>query len=704
MKAKRLNAKLIFLGLIIFGGIFSFGARASATNYYVRTDGNDNCNGSVDASGSSGNCAFRTVQKGIDVAVSPGDVVNIRGDHTDEGLLTTKADGCSGASCATSPTYITIQITPGAQQYSAIIRPGIQINHSYNIVNGLGITGSYGYSSGYAGVTFGWDSSPSHSKVTSCHFYNPSQSVGSAAITFDGHDNIAENNLIEGDTNPVLVGGHHTGANGTTLSDSYSSAWTSNQWQGRRIWDFTDPGDSWAGTDAGTVIANDAHSLTTSLGITWETGDCYAIGSSYWIPIVSGGVDNIFRRNIVRNLINTERVFDGLLEGTIIEDNEVSNLLDSNENRPDLADNCGAHTDLFQIVGGDSFDVTIQNNYFHDLEAQTCMMEGDNNHDWLVHNNIFANITHRNTCFAAPNDKIYNNTFFNIAQSDQVYPLEGWATGGEYRNNIIIGGTTNPNFGIIGGGPMGDWVECAKNVITQTWSVNTDISHWIGQGGEQAMLTANGSVYVGAGSGNTGATPPNWSANCPNVGNTCTDSGITWTNTAWNTTCVVSGTVDVMFGDQWGWNKKTGVTSSFTCNPSAVPDGDPRIYDAEGIKSCLIKDSSNNPASNNYYGMWNPPTYGARTAELIDETGDHDYINGGNPKFIAAYTDCVNNTCDFRLQSDSPLIGAGIPLAGVPTDKVGFSRPDPPSIGAYEYISGIEDVTAPTSPSGFSVS
>ena len=36
--------------------------------YYVRSGGNNNCNGLTDADGSSGECAFATIQKGLDVA------------------------------------------------------------------------------------------------------------------------------------------------------------------------------------------------------------------------------------------------------------------------------------------------------------------------------------------------------------------------------------------------------------------------------------------------------------------------------------------------------------------------------------------------------------------------------------------------------------------------------------------------------------
>lgn len=705
--------RIIFTSLILSGSIWmSFPAISQAATYYVRTDGhNVNCSGLNDQA-DSGNgsipreCAFRTVQKGVDTALNPGDTVNVRGDHTDEGLVISRADGCTGAGCDTNPTYITIQITPGAEQYSAIIQTGIRISHSYIRVKGLGITGSYGFGSGLNGVTLAWNGASEHCLIQDNHFYNPSQPSTSCAINFgvNAHFNIAEGNLIEGDTDPMRVTGHHTGGTGTTLSDSYYT-WTSNQWQGRPVWNFT--AGEWSGTDAGTVVSNDAHSITTTGNIVWSTNDCYLVGRSFALPVIISGTDNTFRNNTIRNLANTERVFDGMANNTVISGNEVADMLDGNDlvggTRPSF-DNCGAHTDIFQVWDAESNNILIENNYFHDLQSQTGMLEGNGHSitNWTMKNNVFANIWHRNT-FMNPGFKWWNNTLYRVAIADQTYPLEGWAAGGEYRSNIIIHGWDNPNFGMIGGGPLGNWMECAKNVIAKTWQANTNLSNWVGQGGTQAILTANGSVYIASSSGTTGSNPPNWAANCPNVGNTCNDNGVIWTNTAWNTTCVVTGTKDAIFGDLWGWNRKNNVTASFTCNASAVPDGDPRMYDAEGIKVCKIKDSSDNPASNNYYGIWNPPTFGARTESLINQTGDHNYINGGDPGFVAAYTDCVNNPCDFRLRENSPLIGAGVTVAEVTTDKNGVLRPNPPAIGAYEYVSAAADTTPPAQPTGLIV-
>ncbi len=416
------------------------------------------------------------------------------------------------------------------------------------------------------------------------------------------------------------------------------------------------------------------------------------------------GTDNTISNNTIRNLSNTERVFDGLADNTVISGNEVSDLLNGNE-LPEgsrlVIDNCYAHPDIFQVVSpGHSQNVVIENNYFHDLQSQTGMLEGNNVSDWKIRNNIFANITERNS-INGRGFKFYNNTVFNVSWGDQTSPF-GWNTGIEYKNNIIIGGSKNPNYGSIDGGLYGNWVECARNVITQGWLANTNISHWWGQGGTQAVLMANGSVYVSTNGGtNTGNAAPNWRVDCPNAGDTCADNGITWTNTVWNTNCTVTGTKDVIFGNQWGSNVRRNVMSSFVCSPSCVDGGDPRIYDAAATKKCWIKDSADLPVANNYYGIWNPPTYSSRTASFIDKIlGDRNPVNGGNPQFVAAYENCVANTCDFHLQPTSPLIGKGVDLLSMwssAKDKDGIARPQGAvwDIGAYEFAqNGSGDVSA----------
>jgi hypothetical protein len=56
---------------------------------------------------------------------------------------------------------------------------------------------------------------------------------------------------------------------------------------------------------------------------------------------------------------------------------------------------------------------------------------------------------------------------------------------------------------------------------------------------------------------------------------------------------------------------------------------------------------------------------------------------------------------DFHLQSTSPVIGAGTSSKTTATDHDGLIRPSPPSIGAYEFTSGVA-VQRPNPPTGLS--
>ena len=71
-------------------------------------------------------------------------------------------------------------------------------------------------------------------------------------------------------------------------------------------------------------------------------------------------------------------------------------------------------------------------------------------------------------------------------------------------------------------------------------------------------------------------------------------------------------------------------------------------------------------------------------------------INGGDPKFVNY------DAYEFDLAGNSPLIGAGTPIAGFTDDKDGISRGVMWDIGAYEHVSGVQS-NIPNPPSNLKV-
>lgn len=96
MKNAGRRGFILAVGLTITGAIllFALPTSAFATTYYVRADGNNNCNGLYDAAGLSGNCAWKTLQKAAD-NVSAGDTVLV-GNGTYTGFYT-ETGGASGS-------------------------------------------------------------------------------------------------------------------------------------------------------------------------------------------------------------------------------------------------------------------------------------------------------------------------------------------------------------------------------------------------------------------------------------------------------------------------------------------------------------------------------------------------------------------------------------------------------------------------------
>jgi hypothetical protein len=76
------------------------------------------------------------------------------------------------------------------------------------------------------------------------------------------------------------------------------------------------------------------------------------------------------------------------------------------------------------------------------------------------------------------------------------------------------------------------------------------------------------------------------------------------------------------------------------------------------------------------YGNGNQNIASGKYTASNNLTSNPNFVNGG--------------ASDFRLQSNSPAINAGVNLVDVPTDKDGVLRPQGGAydIGAYEYVGG----------------
>lgn len=285
---------------------------------------------------------------------------------------------------------------------------------------------------------------------------------------------------------------------------------------------------------------------------------------SFFIVFGVNGTGNIFTNNIVKNVANVERIWDGggcdrrypSSDNTVVSGNEAYAAgWDGKTNHPDIFQfvdaiaGCG--------VTNTSNNWIIENNYFHDMDLQGGLdeMPPTRGSGLIFRNNVYANILQENM-FTGFGMHFENNTFFNCGPLDDhalvaIQLASGYTE--SIKNNIFIGRSKRTEYGM------------RRNAI--------------------------------------------WSA---------------------------------------GWTID---------------------------------------ASNNYYGL---PNYSARSPAAFNALGEANSINGGDPKFVAAYDNCIKNACDFRIQKGSPLIDAGADLSASwpsATDKNGVTRPQGAAwdIGAYEY-------------------
>jgi hypothetical protein len=217
---------------------------------------------------------------------------------------------------------------------------------------------------------------------------------GSYGIHVFGKKNFISGNLFEG---PIRAVGKHTGTTGSAILEDNTKSWTINSHTGYRLFNQTQQ-------KAATITANTATTATGALSgsATWTNGDFYTLGPTIYIVLCIQGDSNTMTGNIVRDVGDVERVVDTYGNDNLFAGNEVSNLLWSGY--------MGIHPDIFQRFGtAPSHRWIIENNYFHDLDAQIGINENSvgNSAAWIFRNNIFANITQR-CMLANQNSQWYN--------------------------------------------------------------------------------------------------------------------------------------------------------------------------------------------------------------------------------------------------------------------------------------------------------
>lgn len=160
MRALRLIAPRFFAAALLLHGC----ATAFAATYYVRTDGNNNsCNGTADASSASApDCAFLTIQKGVDIAQA-GDTVTVAAGSGYAGFSSARS-GVAG-----SPITITRRGADTVTLSSAYPTGQVRIEHNYITVNGLTFTLSDSYEGG-ASLRVGYSGQRNHITITNCRF------------------------------------------------------------------------------------------------------------------------------------------------------------------------------------------------------------------------------------------------------------------------------------------------------------------------------------------------------------------------------------------------------------------------------------------------------------------------------------------------------------------------------------------------------
>ncbi|MGZ3797375.1 MAG: choice-of-anchor Q domain-containing protein [Pseudobdellovibrionaceae bacterium] len=189
----------------------------------------------------------------------------------------------------------------------------------------------------------------------------------------------------------------------------------------------------------GYALGMRTHATHTTISYsTFEAGTVVNGPSFYNVVTLDDGADHaLIDHNIIRNMIDVERVFEHWADNPTYSNNEIYNIKTTWP--------VWCHPDIWQTWGSPTFsNLLIEKNYLHDLQSQIGIVEGGSgshgNGPWVFRNNVFANI---DMCMFIGIWKTYwyNNTFYR-ASLNCPSPINGGYPGADdmdVRNNVFVG-------------------------------------------------------------------------------------------------------------------------------------------------------------------------------------------------------------------------------------------------------------------------
>lgn len=375
------------------------------------------------------------------------------------------------------------------------------------------------------------------------------------------------------------------------------------------------------------------------------------ITDSYCIKI--RGHDHLISNNTF-NYWNGHDAIDYLAKDTTISDNTFNNISHSPDN--------GDHPDCIQVLAEEDTNVDgaiIERNIFKNCNGQiirTTADSGQTTDGWNVRNNIIVNAGAKAIQCTGDSFLVYNNTLY-LATRNTDHPIGFRAAGAipentnsEIKNNIVIGCGSDPSSSTKGMFNLSDMTETEGFAHSNNYFADDKKNSY-----GSKTITEDGVVN----GGNPYFTNVNnwWTIISDNGGAYGGGSGVDVT------------TIEVRAADiaHFDVGEYISIAPFLTGNDTVARQ---------------ITDITGNVVT------FTPAISSLTPVEYDTDTNDYNVM-------ILLWGSNTNCIIDTSLTGSSPAINAGTNLSGTFTDDYnGNTRIAPWDIGAYEYITGINNAKA----------